>query len=288
MNRIQLILLAVFALLFIATAIWKNSSAIVNEPDRVGKEEVDKIAVREFWLHYNKALEFMNEGYYDSSAAHFEKALRLNPRHDGTLYNLGNSRLMLREFEQAGDHWRRLAELKSNSARARLQLGTLHFCMDENNPLFDPEEAKTFFKQAHNMNREETGPPLNIAKIAILKNQTSDAEEYINKILAANRKNRQALFLKGYLEWKTSRTGAADSFLTESFNLYNQITKANMEGEGATATGLSPMLSEDLFCDFFGLRIEQLMTGRGNPPSSELYYQFDRSVADWTKNYDTN
>lgn len=282
MKNMKIITLLMIALLFIIIGIWKKTSLYSSEYGAGQTDsEPDRSAEIQFRNYYNKATEYLNNGYHDSASVYYEKALQLNSGHEGALYNLGNASLFLRDFEEAERYWLRLSALNPYSARGRLQLGTLYFCLDEENELFDLHEAEYYFFEASNMNREETGPPLYLSKIAVLKDQPSIAEDYADNILASNFMSYQALFLKAYLEWNKKMHRESSENLSRSDSLFHNTLQVAMAGEGATGSGFRPMLSEDMFCDFIGNRIQELLADQRNFGHEWIFEQFDRSVNTW-------
>lgn len=281
-KSLHIIILIIIAVLFLITGIWKNSSIFSDEDpeynSNTGRDLTDAAA---FWDYYKRASDFLNEALYDSAAVYYENALQYNEDHEGALYYLGNARLFLKDFESAKLKWEKLARINPNSARARLQLGTLYFCMDEGNALYDPAIAEDHFHEASSLNREETGPPLHLSKIAILNSDLNQASNYLDVVLASNFMSYQALFLRGYIEWKTGERSDSFENFTESLQLHKTITEVTMAGEGATSSGFRPMLSEDMFCDFFGNRIEELLTDQSINNHESVYQKFDYNVNEW-------
>lgn len=282
MKNMKIVTLAMIVLLFIIIGVWKKTSLLTSENGAVKTGgEPDRSSEIAFRNYYNMATEFLNKGYHDSASVYYEKALQVNPGHEGALYNQGNSKLFIKDFKGAETSWLRLSELNPYSARARIQLGTLYFCLDQKNELFDLPSAETQFLQAHKMNREETGPPLYLAKIAILNNRPAIAGEYTENILASNFMSYQALFLKGYLEWKKKMHEKSREKFSRADSLFHNTLQVEMAGEGATGTGFRPMLSEDMFCDFFGNRIQELLADQRDFGYEWNFEQFDRSVHTW-------
>jgi tetratricopeptide (TPR) repeat protein len=142
MKRVQRLSILLIILLFILTALWKFSDQ--NDHGEL-QERDDRTELRLFWEHHNHATDFLNSSVYDSAAFYYEKALAINSEHEGVLYYLGSSRLFLREYVEAREHWDKLAEINPLSARARLQLGNLYFCMAPDNHLFEPATAESLF-----------------------------------------------------------------------------------------------------------------------------------------------
>lgn len=283
MNKLHQIILLILILMFLLAGLWKSG---VLEPEHqvveATVEERDRSCVMEFWDHYNRATDFQNERGYENAAIYYEKALQINDEHEGSWYELGNMKLLLREFEEAEKSWLELVRINPRSARARMQLGTLYFCRDEKNRLFNPESAKEYFKKAHDLNREETGPPLHLAKIAILEGDFDEAENYTNVVLVQNFMSYQAIFLKGYIEWLKGIRESSEEKISEAYELYQTINQIRIVGEGATKSGSRPMLSEDMYCDFVGDRIEQLLESmdESNPEiqADQNFQRFDKSL----------
>lgn len=263
--------------------VWKSSGLFSDTPaDKEPEINQDTSAVLEFWDHYNRASEYQINGDYENAEFHYEQALRINDEHEGSLYQLGNARLLLREFKDAEKSWLKLTGMNPRSARAWLQLGTLYFCRDEHNQLFDLSSARQSFRKAHDLNREETGPPLHLAKIALLEGDLEEAERYTDIVLGQNFMSYQALFLKGYLEWLKGNRGSSNEKIVEAHELFQNFNETRLVGEGATKTGARPMLSEDMYCDFIGDRIEQLLESmdESNPEiqADQNFQRFDKSL----------
>lgn len=268
--------------MFVMAGLWK-SGILISDSRSVEKpvQTSDRSAIVEFWDHYNRATALQIERDYAKAALYYEKALRLNGEHEGALYNLGNVRLLLRQFDEAEAKWSKLAGINPRAARAWLQLGTLYFCRDEENRLFNPVMAELNYKKASDLNREETGPLLHLSKIAILEGRFSDAEEYTNIVLTQNFTSYQAIFLNGFIKWRNGNNTAGRKKLIEAGNLYKTVADITMAGEGATDAGFRPMLSEDIFCDFFGSRIEELLAEYNEHSPDEIYERFEKNINGW-------
>lgn len=280
MKRVQRLSLLLIMLLFILTALWKLSDQ--NDHDEL-LERDDRSMLQLFWEHHNRATDFLNSAEYDSAAFYYEKALAINGDHEGVLYYLGSSRLFLKEFDEAKKHWEKLAEINPLSARARLQLGNLYFCMAEDNDLFEPATAETYFQEAHLLNREHTGPQLNLAKLSLMQNRLSKAEEHLNVVLNVNFLSYQALFLKAYLDWINEDFDRVHQSLQEAQELHSNLTTTVMSGEGETSRGARAMLAEGRFCDLFEIEIDRLL--RENPGEQmnpdDIFSKFQDTISEW-------
>lgn len=269
--------------MFVAAGVWKSAGLFTETlADKEPKKNQDASAVLEFWDHYNRASESQNNGDYEQAAFQYERALQINDEHAGSLYQLGNARLLLREFREAEESWLKLTQMNPRSARAWLQLGTLYFCRDEQNKLFDLSSAKQSFRKAHDLNREETGPPLHLSKIALLEGDLEEAERYTDIVLGQNFMSYQAIFLKGYIEWLKGNRKRSNEKFVEAHELFQNFNQTRLVGEGATKAGSRPMLSEDMYCDFIGDRIESILESinESNPETRTglVFQQFKESL----------
>lgn len=283
MKRVQRLSILLIILLFILTALWKFTDQNDHyEP----QERDDRTELRLFWEHHNHAKDFLNSSVYDSAAFYYEKALAINSEHEGVLYYLGSSRLFLREYDEARKHWEKLAEINPLSARARLQLGNLHFCMAPDNNLYEPATAEDYFHEAHLLNREDTGPQLNLAKISLIQNRLSKADEHLNVVLNVNFLSYQALFLKAYLDWIDEDIDSAHQALQEAQELHKNLTTTVMRGEGETIRGARAMLAEDRFCDLFETEIGRLLQeNRGSQiKPDDIFTHFRDRIVHWQLN----
>ncbi|MEX0905234.1 MAG: tetratricopeptide repeat protein [Balneolaceae bacterium] len=279
MKRSQILILVFLLLLFFFAAFWKHGFILSEgQPVSDTTENHDRTALLEFRDHYSQASALQNDQQYETAAHWYEKALALNHDHEGTLYNLGNVNLLIKEFSEAEKYWRRLSQINPRSARAWLQLGTLYFCRDDQNSKFNPQLAKENYLKASDLNREETGPLLKLSKLAVFEKKYPEAEKYADIVLAQNYRSYQAYFLKGYIEWKKGNESASSEILSESKNLFDSYQQVKMAGEGATAKGSGPMLSGDMYCDFFGTEIELVLEDYKEPDPRQVFKQFERRI----------
>lgn len=282
MNRSHTITFAAVLLLFIFAVVWKNTTLFSeNEWIEVAEEQVNRQNDSKFWDYFNRAEKLRLEGNFSKAAGLYRSALEINREHEGTLYNLGNVHLFLKEFDEAEQYWQQLIRVNPSSARAWLQLGTLCFCREENNLLYNPRSARENFLKASDLNREETGPRLHLAKIAILNNDYSEAEEYLESVIAQNFMSYQAQFLKGYIEWKSGNPEKGLEHISEAGSLYVNLYQVTMQGEGATASGFNPMLSDAMYCDFIGIRIDCLLDKEGELDYDKMARLFNKDINQW-------
>lgn len=260
---------------------WKNSGLFLDDASGSNRAKRDISREEQFWAFMNAGDEFRLNGDYKNAEVSYSKALQIKENHAGALYYLGNVQLFMHDFSNAEKNWRQIVENDTIVARAWLQLGKVYFCKDSANPFYNPAEAEEYFQKAAALNRENTGPPLHLAKIAILNNDYQSAEEYLEGIVAQNFKSYEGMFLKGFVDWKMNRTESAMTSLANSVQTFSKNNQIKMAGEGATKSGSNPMLAEEKFCDFFGMEIQGLMRAGDQSTREDIYQNFDATVENW-------
>lgn len=99
-------------------------------------------------------------------------------------------------FEEAGEVLERLVEHDPRSARGFGQLGMCRAGPSEGRL----EAAEAAFRQAASINREETGPHLRLAEVALRRNDDRAAIRALETVLKSNPASEPAHVLTGYLE----------------------------------------------------------------------------------------
>lgn len=265
--------------LYITYSKYAGNSNNSETVDSTVTGESDRTLVVNFWNFYDRATDYRMEGDPGKASEYYGRALELDSTHQNTLYYLGNMQMVLGHYRSARKHWNRLTGVNPASARGHSQLGYLFSCREEGNPLFNPDSSIAHFKRALELNREETGPLLQLAKIDLYSGKFDAAEIKLKDVIASNFKSAEALFLKGYLAWKMGNSGEAAEFLQQSASLVNNKASAPSNvGEGETDSGSSPMLTSSIRCDLHSRFIHQLMkkadTSRLNP--EDIYRNFER------------
>ena len=274
-------------LLYAGVAIWKwtpyNSEAdsgsenITNESSGAPENQ--------FWDYYDQATQLRSQGLYREAAEQYSNALEINSGHKDALYYAGSMYLMARDFEQADHKWNQLLREESNAPRTHLQLGTLYFCMDQENLHFDLKKAYQYFSRAWKLNLEETGAPLLLAKIHLLNNDPDQAERLLSDILSLNTTNEQALFLMGFINWQSGKKQKARQFLSRSVAYLNRDRNSGHAGEGTTKTG-NAMLLQDRFCDRFETAFKTLVQDQPGPEAGDIYPDFEKRISAWRDEFE--
>ena len=281
-NKIHITVFAVITVLYLLVAIWKYAPDFneLNDP-LTDEQNAARQTIVQFWDVYNTATSYRVQRNYEQAADYYSKALELNSRHEDALYYLGSMHLFLRNFEKTEKYLQSLEEIIPNSPRSHLQLGTLYYCMDDSNELFNLEKAKQRFETAWELNREETGTPLLLSKIALLEQEYEKAYNLLDIVTASNTMSYQAIFLSGYINWLDGIENSGISQLQKAINTYQNLAYAEVQGEGTTETGARAMLSEDRFCDPFEIEIERLLENSIQLDINTIYSVFNKTMNRW-------
>ena len=162
-----------------------------------GPTEERKAEIRHFWDFYNRATSLRLEGKWGEAAALYQQALALDPRHENSLYYLGNAFFELGRFLEADSAWKRLIGINPNqSSRAHAQLGMLYSCGAPGTPL-DLDRAVEELHLALAINKEESGPEIKLGEVALLKGDRQKALEYLSAGRNLNFKSVEANYLSG-------------------------------------------------------------------------------------------
>ncbi len=160
-----------------------------------------KAQIRRFWEVYSQATELRIKGDWAVAVAALQEALTLDPRHEDSLYYLGNALFELGRYSEAIETWHELTALNpTQSSRVHAQLGMLYSCATPGAP-FDLGVAEQELHQALAINKEESGPILKLGEIALLKGEDKQAREYLSAGRNLNFKSVAAGYLIGYLKW---------------------------------------------------------------------------------------
>lgn len=201
-----------------------------------------KARIRRFWQAYQEATRLRVQNAWSEAAPAYRKALELDPRHEDSLYYLGNALFETGEFAGAIDAWQTLLEVNPSSSRAHIQLGILHSCGASGAP-FDLDRAEREFTLALGLNQEETGPVLKLGEIALLKGDYARAREHLDAVDRAHARSLEARYLLGYLSWKEGDLSAAQTALQQAVELGRGAPSSHSaSSEGETREG-KPLLA---------------------------------------------
>ncbi len=256
----------------------RNDAALDAAQDTMGA----RAGIREFWTIYRGATGDRMAGRIGAARDAYRQALELNPRHEDALYYLGNMELELAHYDEAHAAWTRLVQLNPGSARTHSRLGDLYACMDPGAPR-DLAKAEAEFRRALELNREETGPPLRLAEIALMRGNLTGAISRLDAVIGSHSRSVEAHFLKGYVAWKQAQPASAATRFREAVALARSAPPIQaISGEGDTKRGLAPAVARTTRCQIFDAQIERLSSVDSASLSTqmnELYRQLDSRLA---------
>lgn len=268
MKRRLPIILGLFVLVFVVITYLKRetpekSSSATEQSSRLSHRD----SVTEFWAVYREATQCRIQGKPELAAEKYTEALSLNDRHEDALYYGGNVYYQLGRFQEAERAWSRLTQVNPLSTRAYIELGDLYLTEE-----YNLRKAKPLYQRAFQISKEETGPLVRLARVAVLEGNLSLAEQYYQDILRAY-PNREAYLLTGYLAWKTgAEQKAFDRFGKSVKYTASASSKHAISNEGDTKTG-NPMEyvhMEGLF-DSWLRKVTQVRAEYTRKDMTELY-----------------
>jgi len=216
--------------------------------------------VRRFWGDFREATALRHRGEFARAAALYEQALTIDGEHEDSLYYLGHCRAEQNDRAGARAAFEALLEVNPESARGHAALGAILASRDPSAPR-DLASAERHFREAHRINREETGPLVRLSEILIVRGDLDEAGRWLEAAALTNAWSREASFLAGYVLWESGRKERAGDY-------YRRAVEAGMprapvaglpgEGDHKIETGGSPQpvaappaspLGETLFGD---------------------------------------
>jgi tetratricopeptide (TPR) repeat protein len=233
----------------------------------------DRASVEQFWALMREAMSQRTQGDQALALATYQRALALNPRHGDALYYAGSMQLALGDYAGAASTWRRLLAAEPNSSRALSQMGALFLCLDAGAPL-RPDSAEAYFRRAHDVNKEETGPLLHLGESALVRGDPARARQLFETVLSTHAASAPAHFYAGYLALKRGdeATGAREFARAQALPVAAAVAGATNEGD--TKSG-APMRSRSQHCDALRALTEERAHGDLPVAMRERYRRLD-------------
>jgi tetratricopeptide (TPR) repeat protein len=189
---------------------------------------------KRFWKLHRRAQDLFGQGSWEEAAGVFAEMTALDPRHEDALYYRGNSLLELERFTEASECWEQLVRVNPSSSRALIQLGILH-TLPHAGALFDLNAASNAFETAHRINREESRPLMLWGEADLAQGKLDAAHENLEAAYRMNPRATTALYLSGYIAWKSGDTRGAQELLERaSASLEKKVPVRGVLGEGDT------------------------------------------------------
>ena len=194
-----------------------------------------------FWSLYREATSRRGARDFAAAAARYREALQLDPRHEDSLYYLGQSLLETGRYLEAAAAWEALIAVNPQSARGHLALGALLASPDAQAPR-DLARAERHLARAHQINAEETGPMVRLGEVLIVQGRLREAESWLLSAARTNPKSVEAPFLAGYLAWKSGDRSRAASYYDKAVRAARSeapvkgvLSEGDRKGVGRTA-----------------------------------------------------
>jgi tetratricopeptide (TPR) repeat protein len=213
----------------------------------------EKVQIKAFWESYRKAQKFRVAGNWTEAALAYEQALKINPEHEDSWFNLGNMYLELNQGEKAVECWQNIVSRNPNSARAHMQLGRLYLSY-ERPETFDLEKAKYEFETAANINKVITGPLMQLGYVALIKKEDALAYDYFQAVTNTDSKSAEPHFLLGYLAWKNSDIIKMQDHVTKAYALASPDKSVKTDlSEGDTKDGKSHLrpINQSIYYEYY-------------------------------------
>lgn len=261
-------------------AVWRWVQYEERPDIHTNSEKSRYVAEARFWRAYEEANASRRKGDYSKALSGYLTALDQRPNHKDALYYAGSLHLLLKQFEHALVYWNRLLELEPDAPRTLLQLGTLHACIAPENPLLDLNQALQFYNRAFELNREETGSMMMIAKLHLILGLREEARSWVRPILQTQPKHATATFLDGYILWKSDQIQEAASHYNASQSLFIRQYGTTFAGEGTTESG-SAMLDGSQFCDPFEIFISDVWQDPDWKSAQQRFKELNDKILEW-------
>jgi tetratricopeptide (TPR) repeat protein len=198
-----------------------------------GGEPMDeRQRVTAFWRAQRAAMDKMKiERDWQAAIPLFREALALDPRHEDSLYYLGNCLVEIGKTDEALERFAELMRLNEMSHRAYKRWGTLTAIMATSSD--ELAAAARALERATEINPEETGARQALGEVALLRGDLDGARLYLGQVARSDPDARSALFLLAYLDWRQGDPASAATLLSRA----ETVGEAEKLPEGAVGEG---------------------------------------------------
>ena len=231
---------------------------------------VERQRLLRFWDRFSAATASRIGHDFAKARDLYREALTLDPKHEDSLYYLGQCQRELKEPAEARQAFERLVDVNPASTRGHLALGALLASPDASEPM-DVVVAEKHFRRAHEINGEETGPMVRLGEVLMLQGKLREAGRWFESALRTNPKSVEAPFLMGYLTWETGDPGGALRFAQgarDAAKVQAPVRGVLNEGDRkdpkfVAAPPLTSPMGRMLFGELAGFVREAARAGRG-------------------------
>ena len=171
-------------------AAWRGVAYLVEQAD---DDETVEIRVLDIsWPEVSRDLE--------RAIDLFEGALELKPGHEDSLYYLGNCLAGTGDVEGALGRFSQIMQANAQSQRAHKRWGTLRAVTARDTS--DLDAAIEALERAASINPEETGVPLVLGEVLLIRGDPPAARQRLEWVVRSNPQAGEAYWVLAYLAWR--------------------------------------------------------------------------------------
>jgi tetratricopeptide (TPR) repeat protein len=223
-----------------------------------------------FWDAHARARAAAGAGRTAEAITEYRRALAINPRHEDSLYVLGNLLLETGNRAAAKKTFEGLLSIEPGSRRAHGALGDL-LADPASRSLSNPAEARKHYERAGAVNAEETGWVERLGELDLRDRNFEAAAGRFQKVLATDARSFPALYLLGYLAWRKHEPERAGHFFDSAFAALGPQA-APAPGEGDVRRAEKPLPARGAFAAHWEF------LRRGAVPLAEAYGRLDADL----------
>jgi tetratricopeptide (TPR) repeat protein len=220
-----------------ATASSTRSSA--TAPSDAKPKFANAAAQKEFFELVDRAGALRLAGDFAGAAALYRRGLEIQPEHEDCLYYLGNCLVELGQEKEALEKFEALTRVDPRSNRAFMQIGKLR--LPGGDPALDDlAKAEAAFQTSLSINQEESGPVVELGRVALLRGELDAADRRFADAARLNVKSIEARYLRAYIAFRRGERESARHWLDEARSIASGAAAAaqpKVVGEGDTKKG---------------------------------------------------
>ncbi|HSR51363.1 MAG TPA: FG-GAP-like repeat-containing protein [Acidobacteriota bacterium] len=233
MGKPGLLIVAALLVVLMGLAAWQSLDRDgAAGPRASSRTHALRQELKDFWAAYDSATQQRIEGEWRTAADLYERALEINPRHEESLYYLGNCHFELGDYVRAVEVYRRLLRINPDSNRGYAQLGLVLFSPWPGAPV-DFEEAEAALLKSVELYPEESGGFVRLGRLALAQGRAEEALECFDQ--AAGFRSAEGIFWSGFVRFRQGRFSEAAARFQEV--LEQQSREVRMSGTGIVSEG---------------------------------------------------